>query len=250
MAHHVSVVDTLMVVLAPPLHTGHSRLHFTLLLLQNITMAVMRYVDVYKALILSWSLSNLMFQFLQYLNLTDIERPGGNLVSAIVQPSWNTSITYRLLGDNASVTVVFDALVANCSVVNSSLAITSYAPSSNMWPLPEQIIQYYRASTFALSLDGYNNTAALPANSPTDNNTAPWPLSQDSPLPAGLNETFLVCVNTTVGASVPLMDVASHKLSASQIAYYVLGSIVGFFIVTGFLGSLLRCCVKQKPRRS
>lgn len=249
MAHHVLVVDTLMVVLAPPSHTGHSRLYFTLLLLQNITTVVMRYVDVSNVLILSWSLSNLMFRFLQYLNLTDIERPGGNLVSAIVQLSWNTSITYRLLGDNASVTVVFDALVANCSVVNSTSAITSYMPSPDTWPLPEQIIQYYRASTFALSLDGYNNTAALPASVPAENSTAPWPLSQDSPLPAGLNETFLACVNATVGASVPLMDVASHKLSASQIAYYVMGSIVGFFIVAAFLESLIRCCVKKKRRR-
>lgn len=64
MAHHVLVVDTLMVVLAPPSHTGHSRLYFTLLLLQNITTVVMRYVDVSNVLILSWSLSNLMFRFL------------------------------------------------------------------------------------------------------------------------------------------------------------------------------------------
>lgn len=146
-------------------------------------------------------------------------------------------------------TVVFDALVANCSVVNSSFAITSYAPSPDMWPLPEQIIQYYRASTFALSLDGYNNTAALPANMPVDNNTAPWPLSLDSPLPTGLNETFLVCVNTTVGASVPLMDIESRKFSAAQIAYSILGSIAGFLTVAWVLVWLIRSCVKRRRRR-
>lgn len=185
---------------------------------------------------------------IQYLNANETERPGGNLVLAIVQPSWNTSITYRLLGDNNSVTAVFDALVANCSVVNSSSAIAAYSPSPDTWPLPEQVIQYYRGSTFALSLDGYNNTAALPANMPADNNTAPLPLSQDSPLPAGLNDTFLVCVNTTVGASVPLMDVGNPGPSGRLIGEVVGGTMLGFVV---FLCCLCACCrTERKPRKA
>lgn len=181
--------------------------------------------------------------------MNETQRPGGNLVSAIVHPSWNTSVTYRLLGDNNSVTAVFDALVANCSVVNSSSAITAYTPSPMTWPLPEQIIQYYRASTFALSLDGYNNTASLPANMPANNDTAPWPLSQDSPLPAGLNNTFLVCVNTTIGASVPLIDVESHKLSAGQIIEIVGLSIQGIIVLSCILCWISSCCRKRRERK-
>lgn len=117
------------------------------------------------------------------------------------------------------------------------------------WPLPEQIIQYYRASTFALSLDGYNNTASLPANMPANNDTAPWPLSQDSPLPAGLNSTFLVCVNTTIGASVPLIDVESHKLSAGQIVEIVGLSIQGIIVLSCILCWISSCCRKRRARK-
>lgn len=198
---------------------------------------------------LTLTISNTATRLFQYLNINETQRPGGNLVSAIVHPSWNTSVTYRLLGDNNSVTAVFDALVANCSVVNSSSAITVYTPSPMTWPLPEQIIQYYRASTFALSLDGYNNTASLPANMPANNDTAPWPLSQDSPLPAGLNSTFLVCVNTTIGASVPLIDVESHKLSAGQIIEIVGLSIQGIIVLSCILCWISSCCRKRRAKK-
>ena len=186
----------------------------------------------------------------QYLNVNDTERPGGNLVSAIIQPSWNTSsVTYRILGDNSSVTAVFEALVANCSVANSSSAIEAYTPSANTWPLPEQIIQYYRSSSFSLSLDGYNNSASLVSNMPANNNTAPLPLSQDTPLPAGLNDTFLVCVNTTIGASVPLEDVVSHKLTGQQIAEIVGLSIQGLIILLGIICCLASCCCSKRKSK-
>lgn len=249
MEQHVLAVGTLMAITATMWILGHSHIGFILFLLRIITMALMRYVlfDDCLTSVNSWLLA---IYRVQYMNVNETQRPGGNLVSAIVQPSWNTSITYRLLGDNSSVTAVFDALVANCSVVNSSSAITAYTPSPSTWPLPEQIIQYYRASTFALSLDGYNNTASLPANMPANNDTAPWPLSQDSPLPAGLNNTFLVCVNTTAGASVPLVDAASNKLSTDQIIEIVSLSILGALV----LGCLCcctssGCCRNSKPKK-
>ncbi|KAH8116893.1 hypothetical protein DFH11DRAFT_1823992 [Phellopilus nigrolimitatus] len=153
----------------------------------------------------------------EYLNVNDTERPGGNLVTAIVQPSYNTSsVTYRIVGDNASVTTVFDALVANCSVANSSSAISAFRPSPSSWPVPEQIVQYYRASSLALSLDGYNNTASLLSNMPASNTSAPVQLA-DTPLPGTLNMTFLECVNATTGSSAPLVDVKSHRLSEAAI---------------------------------
>lgn len=158
-------------------------------------------------------------------------RPGGALVEGIIQPSWNeSSVTYRIIGDTVSVTAVFDALVANCSVGNSSAGIASFSPSPTTWPLPEQIIQYYRASSFALSLDGYNNTAALPSNMPASNSSAPNTLT-DTPLPSGLNMTFLQCVNLTIGASVPLVEPQSHKLSSAAIGGIVSGSIIGIIVL-------------------
>lgn len=154
-----------------------------------------------------------------------------------MQPSYNTSlVTYRLVGDNSSVVVVFDALVANCSVArtysNSGLSpFSSFSPSSSSYPLPEQIVQYYRGSSFALSLDGYNNTAALPSNMPASNTSS---LSQilDTTLPPMLNMTFLECLNATIGSSIPLVDPLSKPgLSAGAIAGIVIGSVFGFIVL-------------------
>ncbi|KAL5489863.1 hypothetical protein ACEPAI_4695 [Sanghuangporus weigelae] len=165
----------------------------------------------------------------EYLNAAD--RPGGNLVTALVKPSYNTSsVTYRLVGDNSSVVAVFDALVANCSVVNSSSVLSSFTPSNTVWPLPEQVVQYYRASSFALSLDGYNNTATLPANAPASNSSKPVEMA-DTLLPSGLNMTFLSCVNYTIGASVPLVETPKKGLSSGLIASIVGASIAGLFVL-------------------
>lgn len=184
---------------------------------------------------------------LQYLHANNTERPGGNLVTAVLQPSFNiSSITYRLVGDNASVIAVFDALVVNCSIVNSSSAITPFTPSPSTWPLPEQVVQYYRASSFALSLDVYNNTASLPSNQPTSNNSAP-PNIADTALPSGLNITFLACVNMTVGASVPLEDVSSgKKISGGEIAGIVFAAIIA--IVGLILFCAYPCCCRSRRK--
>ena len=115
-----------------------------------------------------------------------------------------TQEIYRIVADNSSVISVFQALVSNCSVTNSS-DISPYYPSNNTWPVPEQVVQYYRASSFALSLDSYNNTAALASNAPVTNTSTPKSVPV-SPLPNSINNTFLVCLNTTVGASIPLVD--------------------------------------------
>ncbi|EJD02359.1 uncharacterized protein FOMMEDRAFT_134904 [Fomitiporia mediterranea MF3/22] len=182
----------------------------------------------------------------EYLNVTDTQRPGGNLATAVIQLSSNTtSVTYRLAGDNSSVVAVFDALVANCSVVNSTSAITRFEPSNTTWPVPEQVIQYYRASSFLLSLDGYNNTASLPSNAPSSNTSAPAQIA-DTPLPSGLNQTFLQCVNSTIAASVPLVDISKKKLSTAAITGIVLGSVLGFIVLLCF-GSW--CIGKRRSRK-
>jgi hypothetical protein len=70
-------------------------------------------------------------------------------------------------------------------------------------------VQYYRASSFSLSLDTYNNTGSLISNQSKDNSTAP-PVLVDTPLPTGLNMTFLSCVNATIGLSIPLIEIDSN----------------------------------------
>lgn len=176
-------------------------------------------------------------------------RPGGALVEAIVQPSWNTSsVTYRVIGDNVSVTTVFDALVANCSIANSTSAVSAFTPSPLTWPLPEQVIQYYRASSFAVSLDGYNNTAALVSNMPVSNSSGPNTLV-DTPFPTNINMTLLQCINATVGASVPLVDAPGHKLSVGAIGGIVISSLIFSVFLLFLCCYCCELCNRCKRRR-
>ena len=60
-------------------------------------------------------------------------------------------------------------------------------------PAPTSTIQWYRAGSFALLLDGYD--AGKQEMSPPT-------------LPINLDIGFLDCVNTTIGATLPLQPVA------------------------------------------
>ncbi|TDL14049.1 hypothetical protein BD410DRAFT_291493 [Rickenella mellea] len=107
-------------------------------------------------------------------------------------------------------------------------------------PLPEQVVQYYRASTFALTLDTYNNSASSLEWMPYDTNWgAPWP-EADAPHPNGVDLNFLNCINSTIAASVPLFG-SQKKLSGGDIAGIVVGSVVGFLALVG----LAFLCVKR-----
>lgn len=153
------------------------------------------------------------------------------MAEALIQPANNTAnLTFRIIGDNASISAVYAVLVVNCSVANTSTAISTFTPSLTRYPLPEQIVQWYRASTFALSLDAYNNSASLLSNMPPSDAAPALPLSSDTPLPSGLDMAFLQCVNATIGASVPLVGppVGQH-FSGLAIAGVVLMGI-GFVL--------------------
>ena len=113
--------------------------------------------------------------------------------------------TFRLVADNSTVASLIVDIVANCSsILNSPSAIvpTNYSDSLTS-PKPEQVIEYYRASTVALTLDSYNNTGALEADG-----------TPDTPLPTTLDTNLLNCLNYTTGAAVPLVDGTSLRFSA------------------------------------
>jgi len=127
----------------------------------------------------------------------------------------STSTTFRLLSDNTTVTQMIPVIRSNCSfsLSNSSSSTPSvYNDSLTALPQPEQVIQYYRASSVALALDGYNNTGVLgPEGTP------------DTPLPTDIDTKLLDCLNQTIGVAAPLID---HKgRSLDKVA---LGLIVGF----------------------
>jgi len=125
------------------------------------------------------------------------------------------------MADNATIVSLIPDLTANCTsyLSNSSAPpndlskkSTSFSPPytfSNVTgpanPQPEQVIQYYRASTLVLTLDSYNNTATYAAEG-----------TPDTPLPAlGTKDAALLnCLNTTIGLAAPL--VSSGRLSATM----------------------------------
>lgn len=156
---------------------------------------------------------------------------------SIVSTLSSTPEVYRLVGDRSSLSPVLDALVTNCSVTNASLSLFDPRASS-AHPLPAEVVQWYRASSFALALDGHTNLASSATNISAD---PPLPLSLDTPLPAALNATFLACLNATIGAAVPLLASAKfNKLSAGAIAGIVIGSIAALILVVVAIVLLLK----------
>lgn len=83
----------------------------------------------------------------------------------------------------------------NCSGVDFT-DLMPYTGSNTSEPMPEQAIQYYRASSIVLTLDGYNNSASNDSTNTTV-------------VPTVENPGFLDCVNATIGSSAPLVDGAS-----------------------------------------
>lgn len=127
------------------------------------------------------------------------------VTAAFTSSTQNT--TYRLVADNATVTDLIADIVSACSpsdLNNSSTIVATNFNDSLPAPKPEQAVQYYRASSVALTLDGYNNTGALgPAGTP------------DTPLPTNIDTTLLNCLNSTIGAAVPLVDAGGSMILAT-----------------------------------
>lgn len=126
--------------------------------------------------------------------------------------------TFHLLADNSTLSSLLTSLQSNCSsFYNSSLTSTqpqTYFGNVTSDPQPEQAIQYFRASSVVLTLDGYNDTAALSS----DENAT------QTSLPSNVDATLLECLNDTVALAVPLVDGA---LPAFRVGAGSAGGLVG-----------------------
>ncbi|KAJ7113892.1 hypothetical protein C8R44DRAFT_795929 [Mycena epipterygia] len=144
----------------------------------------------------------------EYGQPNNSSRPGGPMASAVFQSNSTPGTTFRLVADNMTVTALITDIAANCSsfLVPESLNITAAAlnVSAADAQKPEEVVQYYRASSVALSLDGYNNTAIFAADSNSTTTTA------DTPLPVGIDVKLLDCLNNTIGLAVPLVNGAQE----------------------------------------
>jgi len=141
----------------------------------------------------------------QYGNPYNTSRVGGPMAEATFASN-STNATFHVLSDNSTVSSLITSITANCSSSLSSSSSKSpqvYNASAPGAPQPEQAIQYYRASSIVLTLDGYNNSATLSSNAN----------ATDSPLPSGIDTTLLDCLNQTIGLSAPLVSGAGSRWS-------------------------------------
>ncbi|KAF8137692.1 hypothetical protein EV363DRAFT_1318654 [Boletus edulis] len=153
----------------------------------------------------------------EYGDSYNTSRVGGPMAEAtFVSNSTNT--TFHVLSDNSTVSSLISSINANCSSSLSSSSSTSpqpYNTSAPGAPLPEQAIQYYRASSIVLTLDGYNNSATPSSN----------PNVTDSSLPSGIDTTLLNCLNQTIGLAAPLISGADMRWSTAPSSGSLLGLV-------------------------
>jgi hypothetical protein len=142
----------------------------------------------------------------------------------------SNTTTFYFVADNDTVTNMVSVLQQNCSSLLSSSVSNTPVPynlSDPNVPRPEETVQYYRASTAALMLEGFNNTAQL-----SDDTSL-----SDTPLPTNIDMNLLTCLNETIGAAIPLVDAAdpamwnlgvtrsAYMMSCFWLLYYLLSAI-------------------------
>ena len=81
---------------------------------------------------------------------------------------------------------------------------------------PERAVQYYRASTVVLALDGYNDTAMLSGGN----------AQTHTPFPAGVDRALLDCLNYTIGESAPMFSDAAVQSAGVPAAGVVPHAVV------------------------
>ncbi|PPQ65305.1 hypothetical protein CVT24_011432 [Panaeolus cyanescens] len=132
-----------------------------------------------------------------YGRYNDQNRPGGVMTFADF-PSSSQNTTFRLLADKESVDALLPEIQADCSsMYNTSSSAANSWNETLTAPQIEQVIQYYRDNSIALTLDGFNTTG-----------------NPDAPLPSNIDTGLLNCLNTTIGEAAPLIDAASLRWAA------------------------------------
>ncbi|VDC04650.1 unnamed protein product [Peniophora sp. CBMAI 1063] len=175
----------------------------------------------------------------EYGSPSNGSRPGGVLMQATLRSNITNS-TFHFLADNSTVLAVLPLIRANCSLhgnlnnATSSSVPFAYTEENSTSPHAVDAVQYYRASSAVLTLEGYNNTVVL-SNVP--NATA-------LPLPASVDQTLLTCLNATIGPAIPLVDApAKFHLSVGGYIFIVIaGLIVLFFLAFLALCITVKCC--------
>ena len=174
--------------------------------------------------------------------VADIQRPGGRLVNVEListDKRWNNTDEerYHLIGDLDSVVSIIASMVDWCHTVPKWPS--AFAPLANNSLRPENVVQYYRSSSFALAFKGYNNSFALP---PLNTSTNLFH-EQSSPLPDIVRYSpFLKCINETIASALPILD--GWDLPGAWTVAAKIGLIMGdiFLVISGCVFLYYICC--------
>ncbi|CAG7851178.1 SubName: Full=Uncharacterized protein {ECO:0000313/EMBL:CCA71845.1} [Serendipita indica DSM 11827] len=168
----------------------------------------------------------------------DFLRPGGPVGVVKLAPDtshWNgvdANEVYEMIGDRESLMFMMADLVDWCHAQPQLIRrFNPSAASNNTQPQPENVLQYYRASSFAIAYSGYNNTFALGSSNPTTSQS----FADSSPLPSQIaNSAFLQCINSTIANALPIADSVDTKekgITSGAIIGIVFGSFVGSLLI-------------------
>ena len=159
---------------------------------------------------------------------------------------------FYIIGDSSSVSLADLALNVNCNTTDLApyTNLTNPVPdaegtNTTFYPKATEIIQFYRASSFALALVGFN-ASALPAFS----DDAPYVGTPLDTLPDYVDRPLLQCMNSTIAFIIPIMDPPhKHKLNGWEIFGIVIGSIVAALILL-ILGGWCYERLQKKSKKS
>ena len=150
----------------------------------------------------------------------DILRPGGRMVQVPLKPGtdrWNISSvdeeTYWLIGDRDSIISTMASMVDWCHAepiwpeafnpAVDAIGVAGNVTGRGVKFHPGNILQYYRASTFALAHPAYNNSYAHP---PLNTSTL-FTYDQSTPLNTVMAySAWLRCINETIADALPILD--------------------------------------------
>jgi hypothetical protein len=177
----------------------------------------------------------------------DMIRPGGPVGVVRIGtknrsrwPNMTDDEVCEMIGDKESLAFMITDLINVCAITPQWPR--KFDPTALNSIKPENVIQYYRASSFALAFSSYNNTFALPSSNPTTTQR----FDQSVPLPSlVVDSSFLHCVNDTIKASLPIQDSYERPkkgLTGGELAGIVIGCVVGVIIFYAFSRRLCDLC--------
>ncbi|PVF92620.1 hypothetical protein CPB86DRAFT_877743 [Serendipita vermifera] len=174
----------------------------------------------------------------EYGPQVDTIRPGGQLVTIPLKNTdsrWNVTAdeVYYAIGDRDSVMAIMISLVTWCHATPAWPS--KFDPTNpNSTIKIENVLQYYRASSFALAFQGYNNTFARVANTSAT-------LEQSAPIPDLVRDSgFWECLDAVTANALAIMNRAQSDKPEQTIGGIMAGVFgsLGLFILA-LLGWLL-----------